>query len=375
MQRNIKNGPVSLLDLPESTLDFILKCLSPIDLCTMSEVSVSLKDRCKSDHFWENHIKRKWGRVIGDAVYKEWEWHVTIAKEGNFLNQRTNQNGSMGSFTGVWPNLYLGSYLEDCKVLNGQRSNNFLMSLYFSLESGRFWFPAQVYKVKAGTSLAHCRLRCLSVIKWMIYVRYQTGGWRCLGRNIEWDMVRVPSVDSPPYVMHVSDCLDNLKPEDQIEIQWRANTQCPYDWWYAVIGHLDSCDENQNYCQCHCSDTLIVEFRQYPEASNMRRIKLSRKNSGEQGDRIGGYYGGIIKLHNEDEIETWKKLFPPDGACVIYASSGSTSPNPLDFEANLRFYDFIPGFNCFLCEGNQLGISFAKYKLLKLTVTEEALML
>nr|KYP48935.1 F-box protein At2g32560 family [Cajanus cajan] len=129
------------------TLDFILKLLSPIDLCKMSKVCVSLKGRCQSDDFWKNHIKEKWGRVIGEAVYKEWEWHITIAKQGNLLNQRTNnQIRSLGSFNGVWPNLHLRSYLEDHKVLNGQRSNNFFMSLYFSLDSGIFWFPAQVYK-------------------------------------------------------------------------------------------------------------------------------------------------------------------------------------------------------------------------------------
>lgn len=55
-------------------------------------------------------------------------------------------------------------------------------------------------------------------------------------------------------------------------------------------------------------DTIMVEFKQYPERSNMRRIKLSRKN-GEQGDRAGGFYGGIRKLYSSDEIETWKKLF------------------------------------------------------------------
>lgn len=57
-------------------------------------------------------------------------------------------------------------------------------------------------------------------------------------------------------------------------------------------------------------DTLIVEFKQYPERSNMRRIMLSRKN-GEQGDRAGGggFYGGIRKLYSVDEIETWNKLF------------------------------------------------------------------
>jgi len=41
-------------------------------------------------------------------------------------------------------------------------------------------------------------------------------------------MVRAPTVDTPPYVVHVSHCVDNLKPEDHIEIQWRPNTQCPY---------------------------------------------------------------------------------------------------------------------------------------------------
>ncbi|CAJ1967746.1 unnamed protein product [Sphenostylis stenocarpa] len=306
MEKKGKEGPpISLLDLPESILDFILKCLSPVDLSTLSKVCVSLKGKCESDHFWENHIKHKWGRVIGDAVYKEWLWHITIARDGILLkNQHTNQTGSMGSFTGVWPNLYLGSYLEHCKVLNGQRSNNFMMSLYFSLESGRFWFPAQVYK----GLMIHNALVNYDPQSNTFQARYQSGGWRCIGKNIEWDMVRAPSVDSSPYGMHVSHCLENLKPEDHIEIQWRPSTQCPYDWWYAVIGHLDSCNENR--CECQYSDTLMVEFRQYPEESNMRRVKLCRKRSGEEGDRISGCYGGIRKLHNEDEIQTWKKLFP-----------------------------------------------------------------
>lgn len=137
---------MSLLDLPEMTLDFILKLLSPTELCKMSEVCTSLRSICQSDDLWEKHLKHKWGKVIGDAAFKEWKLHITIAKEGtnHFFN---NLNGSLGSFTGVWPNLYLSSYLEGSSLINGQRSNHFMMSLYFSLEFGRFWFPAQVYKV------------------------------------------------------------------------------------------------------------------------------------------------------------------------------------------------------------------------------------
>ncbi|KAK7267067.1 hypothetical protein RIF29_19731 [Crotalaria pallida] len=308
MEENIEKGCniASLLDLPESTLDFILKLLSPIELCSMSEVCTSLRDRSQSDHLWEEHMKRKWVKVVGDVAYKEWQWHVTAAKEGNFLNQRIDHYGSLGSFTGIWPTLYLGSYLEDCRILEGQRSNKFMMTLYLSLESGRFWFPAQVYK---GLMIHHA-LVSYDTKSNTFQARHQTGGWRNLGTNIEWDMVRVPTVGTPPYALHVSDCLDNLKPGDHIEIQWKGTSTTPtYDWWYAVIGHLESCSENVLYCQCHHSGSLIVEFKQYPQGSYMRRIQLSRKN-GEQGDNVGGYYGGIRKLHSEEEIETWQKLFP-----------------------------------------------------------------
>ena len=143
---------MSLLDLPEATLDCILKCLSPTELCSMSEVCTSLRDRCGSNHLWEIHIKHKWGRVIGEVAYKEWQCHIRKAKEGSLLSECTNLNGSLGSFNGTWPNLYLGSYLDDCRNLNGRLSNKLMKALYFSLESGRFWFPAQFYKVKVASN-------------------------------------------------------------------------------------------------------------------------------------------------------------------------------------------------------------------------------
>ena len=33
--------------------------------------------------------------------------------------------------------------------------------------------------------------------------------------------------------------------------------ECIADWWYAVIGHLDSC--NQNCCRCHYSGKKISD--------------------------------------------------------------------------------------------------------------------
>ena len=142
---------MSLLNLPEPILDCILKLLSPMELVSMSEVCTCLRDRCRSDPLWEVHIKKKWGGVIGDVAYKEWHWHITTTKEKgiNQLHQQHNiQNGSLGPFSGTWPMLYLRSYLEDCSHLNTSLANSFMMALYFSLENGKFWFPAQIYRVK-----------------------------------------------------------------------------------------------------------------------------------------------------------------------------------------------------------------------------------
>ncbi|CAJ2671670.1 unnamed protein product [Trifolium pratense] len=143
------SSKISLLNLPESTLDVILELLSPIELINMSKVCTYLRGKCRSDHLWENHMKNKWGRIFGHIALKEWQWHVTIItkEEGSVLNQQINiLNGSLGTFIGAWPMLCLGSYLEECNNFKSLLlANHFMMALYLSLESGKFWFPAQLY--------------------------------------------------------------------------------------------------------------------------------------------------------------------------------------------------------------------------------------
>ena len=58
--------------------------------------------------------------------------------------------------------------------------------------------------------------------------RQQMGGWRLIGNNIQWDKVRAPPVETSPCVRHISDCLDDLKPGDHIEIQWKGSSEVPY---------------------------------------------------------------------------------------------------------------------------------------------------
>lgn len=138
---------ISLLDLPEWALDFILDHLPALDLCRIAQVCNSLKNRSRSDYLWEKLVKQKWGSLFGDVALQEWQWHTTkiIMAESLFLQQ--NQNGSCGTFSGVWPFLSLHSYLENYRPFIALLKSHSKMALYIFLETGRFWFPAQAYEV------------------------------------------------------------------------------------------------------------------------------------------------------------------------------------------------------------------------------------
>lgn len=60
----VESLEMSVLDLPELALECILGRLPPDGLCNMAGVCSSLRDRCRSDHLWERHMKEKWGRVL-----------------------------------------------------------------------------------------------------------------------------------------------------------------------------------------------------------------------------------------------------------------------------------------------------------------------
>lgn len=60
------------------------------------------------------------------------------------------------------------------------------------------------------------------------FCRYPSYGRRMIEDDIEWNRLRAPTVDTLPYVLHVSDCLDDLQPDDHIEIQWRKSKEFAY---------------------------------------------------------------------------------------------------------------------------------------------------
>ncbi|KAG8367823.1 hypothetical protein BUALT_Bualt16G0112700 [Buddleja alternifolia] len=295
-----KEGNISLLDLPDLPLENILKKLSPAELCKISRVCSSLRDICRSDHLWENHMNKKWGGIIGDSAYKEWEFRLA-SKE---MKERLKSD------------------------LRRSLPVNSVMFFYLALESGKFWFPAQVFNREVQHGHIGFMLSCYDaklsydLTTDNFVARYPGHGRHMIEGDIEWNRIRAQNIDTPANVLHSSDCLDELKPDDHIEIQWRRNEEFPYDvrqvhfykneasWCYGVVGHLESCEGNEVNCQCHISDTVILEFKQYDIESRWRKMTIGRKEYRENGNKADGFYGGIRKIYKEDDIARWEHLCP-----------------------------------------------------------------
>ncbi|KAF3953417.1 hypothetical protein ACB098_09G152000 [Castanea mollissima] len=304
---------VSLLDLPDLALDCILERLSPAGLCSMAAVCSSLRDRCRSDHLWKKHKEHRWDRVISDATYREWKMHVVSRKRPTLLDQ-SKRKGLFNSLLGDWPSSWFRPNLESSSKSRRSLPVDSIKAWYQSLESGKLWFPSQVYNRENGNVgfMLSCYDAELSYDSKndTFQARYLPHGRRTTEDKIQWERLRAPPVETPPNVLHVSDCLDDLKPGDHIEIQWRKAREFPYGWWYGIIGHLEACDRNNNNCHCHYSDSVILEFNQYSPDSKWRRMVISRKGHREEGNEVDGFYGGIRKIYEDEEIARWKRLWP-----------------------------------------------------------------
>ncbi|KAL9233572.1 hypothetical protein vseg_008552 [Gypsophila vaccaria] len=311
-----EQSTTSLLDLPELALDCILEKLSPTGLRNMSVVCSSLRERCISDHLWEGHLKQRWGHVLGPAAYREWQRFIASRQTVSSLD-RKKSDGFMKFFRHFWPlSCFLSSIFDEPSKVHSSAVVDSFMSWYLALESGKFWFPAQVYNRENGHVgfMLSCYDAELSYDSQndTFHARYPPHGSRAVAieSGVQWERLRVASVETSPHDLHVSDCLNDLRPGDHIEIQWRRNKEFPYGWWYGVVGHSETCDGNENYCHCFHSDTVVLEFNQYTPGSRWRTTNVSRKDHREEGNESDGFYGGIRKLYKNNEIATWKRLWP-----------------------------------------------------------------
>ncbi|KAI3788398.1 hypothetical protein L2E82_01162 [Cichorium intybus] len=310
LEKKKKKDDVCLSDLPDLALECILEKLSPAGLTSMSGVSRSFRAMCTQDHLWERHLNQKWGQLlIGDSVCKEWQAHIDTKKRQTLVAS-ANGKGYFGVFTsGFW-------WKKNVKLNNAGicLPVDSIMAWYLSLESGNFSFPAQVYNRENGNVgfLLSCYDAKVSYNSNTdsFKARYVAHGRPTTEENIKWERLRSPAVDTSPYDLHISGCLTDLHPGDHFEIQWRKSKEFPYGWWYGVVGHLESCDGNKLYCQCHRSDTVMLEFKQYNQGSRWREVVIDRKDHREVGDEEGGFYAGIRKLYNNRDIMVWKGLWP-----------------------------------------------------------------
>ncbi|XP_057822664.2 F-box protein At2g26850 [Cryptomeria japonica] len=192
------------------------------------------------------------------------------------------------------------------------------MAWYVALDSGDFWFPAQVYNREHGHVgfMLSCYDAEVSYNRQTntFHARYPPHGPRTSvdEERVQWERIRAPPTDTSAHRLHVSDCLDTLCPGDHVEVQWRRNRQFPYGWWYGVVGHSDICDGHSHHCHCHLDDTVWLEFNQYTHGSRWRRAPINRRYHHEAGTEVEGFYGGIRKLITEEEVLTWKKLWPKE---------------------------------------------------------------
>ncbi|KAJ9544025.1 hypothetical protein OSB04_023732 [Centaurea solstitialis] len=314
-----KKDDLCLSDLPDLPLECILEKLSPEGLTSMSGVCRSFRAMCTQDHLWEKHLKQKWGKLLmGDAVLKEWKAYIDAKKKSQTLVDCSNGKGYFGVFTTGfwWKKNVKESRTSVCLPVDS------IMAWYLSLENGNFSFPAQVYNreyhlmfdVQNGNVgfLLSCYDAKVSYDSSndSFKARYSARGRPTTEENIGRERLRSPAVDASPYDLHVSDCLTDLQPGDHFEIQWRKSKEFPYGWWYGVVGHLESCDGNKLYCQCHRSDTVILEFKQYGLGSRWREVEIDRKDHREVGNETDGFYAGIRKLYRNDEISIWKGMWP-----------------------------------------------------------------
>lgn len=323
---------MSVLDLPELALECILERLPPDGLFRMSSVCSDLRQRCLSDHLWEKHMSHKWDRIIGPAAYRQWQWHISSRNDSSYSLESSRKGGVgrglVAYLSRLWPFMLVRSNSHNLNYHCNDNHTKTMISLqppvdsvvafYRALETGKFWFPAQVFNRENGHVgfMLSCYDAELSYDSRTntFQARYPPHGRRAVAieSGVTWDRLRAAAVDTCPHDLHVSDCLNDLRPKDHIEIQWRRNKEFPYGWWYGIVGHLETCDGNENYCRCHESDTVVLEFNQYTPGSRWRHTTINRKDHREEGNEADGFYGGIRKLYRNDEISMWKQFWPAE---------------------------------------------------------------
>ncbi|KAL6598782.1 hypothetical protein ACP70R_046042 [Stipagrostis hirtigluma subsp. patula] len=318
-------GEPSVLDLLELAIDCILERLPPAELRSMAAVCRSMRERCRGDHLWECHMSEKWGHVLGPAAREEWKAYLASASAGGEAECSSSGGGKRRR--------WLAALSCVCPVVSWMRSradggsdgkssgpalDDSVMSWYLSMESGKFWFTAQVYNREHG----HVGFMMSCYDAELSYdfhtdtfrARYPPHGRRTVvmgssgtgSGHLQLTLLRMISM--PPTACMNSGLAITLR----FSGEGTRNSHMAGGMELLPVGHLESCDGNEHFCRCHLSDTVVLEFNQYTPGSRWRQALINRKDHREEGNEGDGFYGGVRKLRSKDDISKWKQLWPTD---------------------------------------------------------------
>lgn len=315
--QNVEEVPIefALLDLPELVIEDILRLLPAPALARMAGVSSELRSRCGRDYLWENLLLQKWGKLVGPNEFSAWGNCLASTKGMVGKNSLSRSDVCKLVLACIWPFSCLQAK-EESKSTRGSLTCFPLMAFYGALESGEFWFPAQVFNRESGHVgfMLSCYDAdiCYEHTRNAFRARYPQHGTQTVvvEDDIPWARVRASPVITSPYELHET---GDLFPGDHVEVQWKRSSEFPYGWWYGLVGHADNCNSRRGAdCFCHLEDMVWLEFNQYTHGSRWRRAAIKRYKVSEEGNELEGFYGGIRKLGSQEEISMWMQLWPKE---------------------------------------------------------------
>ncbi|KAG6414432.1 hypothetical protein SASPL_127154 [Salvia splendens] len=249
---------MSLVDLPDLVLDCILEKLSAAELCSMAGVCIALREKCTSEHLWQKLLKQKWGESIGAAAYTQWQSQIPPNRFLLFTEKRRSK---------LW--LFSTLFRFKSEMREKRVTPNSVMSCYLALETGKFWFPAQNGHVGFMLSCYDAQLSYDSATDNFV-ARYKAQG-RCM----------------------IEEGIDCENSERELAHDQPAKSE-EKDFALKGVG-LNSWKMGKKWLKSG--------------ESRWRKAEMKRKGHREIGNEVDGFYGGIRKLSNKQEVEKWKQLY------------------------------------------------------------------
>lgn len=131
----------------------------------MAEVCTSWRSKCRSDHLWQNHMNKKWRKVIGEDALREWQWYVENFESKCCRSRKGKRRGLVVRLASlVWDSVPWIGRVKESKEYETMKTHSpppddSIMYWYLALETGKFHFPAQVYNREVKFAIFTVRVK------------------------------------------------------------------------------------------------------------------------------------------------------------------------------------------------------------------------